>query len=167
MIEGRNINLRTVTENDLAELFTLISNLAEMGEFWPVFLSSEPNFKKKFVETGFWDENFGKTLITNKTNTIIGEIFYFKTAYYRCDYEVGYQLFRNETRGKGIMTEAFSLFSSYLFALCPIPRLQITCIPGNVAILRNAMFSRGSHHDLELFSLLREECWPLAAVLND
>ncbi|BBB91930.1 MAG TPA: GNAT family protein [Methylomusa anaerophila] len=180
MIEGKNINLRTVTENDLTELFALASRLREMGEFWSVLLPSEPNLKKEFAETGFWSKNFGKMLITDKTNTIIGEISYFKNAHYRCGYEIGYQLFREETRGKGTMTEALSLFSSYLFALYPIPRLQITCMAGNIAssrvaekcgfkhegTLRKATFNRGQYHDLELFSLLREECPSLGDVLK-
>jgi RimJ/RimL family protein N-acetyltransferase len=179
MIEGKNIKLRTITEFDLAEIFTLSSKLWEKGEYWSVILPSDVLLQRRFTESGFWDDRFGKMLITDKSNKFLGDIFYFQNADYRSGYEIGYQLYQQEHRGKGIMPEALTLFSAYLFSLKPIPRLQITCIKGNIpsrrvaekcgfqyeGTLRQATFNRGEYYDLELFSLLREECLSLTAVL--
>ncbi|MCP6657804.1 GNAT family N-acetyltransferase, partial [Klebsiella pneumoniae] len=78
-------------------------------------------------------------------------------------------------RGKGYMSEALSLFSSFLFESKPIPRLQLTVVVGNESsrkvaekcgyryegTLRKAAFLAGKYVDLELFGLLPDECPPL------
>ncbi len=117
MIEGKNIILRTIREDDLEEIFNLTSNFSERGEHWHVQLASEPIFKKKFMDTGFWDDNFGKLLITDKSHRLVGEIVYFKGVWYMPGYEIGYQLYRKEDRGKGYMTEALSIFTAYFFCI--------------------------------------------------
>ena len=184
MIEGKQIILRTITSADLEEVFNLLSNIKEKGTFWSLLLPSDPLHRQKFNETGFWDGIYGRLLIAEKNGStsgrLLGEICYFQNAPYRAGYEIGYQLYRQEYRGKGIMTEALRLFSSYLFELWPIPRLQITCMQGNIpsrrvaekcgfkfeGVLRQATFNRGHYYDLELFSLLREECPSFSAALK-
>lgn len=172
MIQGKNIRLRMVREGDLEEILNLKNNLTERGEYGHVSLSSEHNFKKKFMDTGLWDDNAGVLLIMDKNDKLVGEIAYFKGVFYMAGYEVGYQLYRKEDRGKGYMTEALTIFSAYLFALKPIERLEICVSKGNIpsrkvaekcgfkfeGIKRNAVFNSGSYDDLELLSLLRGEC---------
>lgn len=179
MLEGKNIIMRTIREDDLEEIFNLTSKFSERGEHWHLQLSSEPMFKKKFMETGFWDDQFGKLLITDKSHRLVGEIVYFSGVWYMPGYEVGYQLYRKEDRGKGYMTEALAIFTAYLFELKPIERLEIALNEGNVpsrkvaekcgfkfeGIKRKAVYSRGLYNDLELFSLLRDECPALSDVL--
>ncbi len=94
MIEGKNIKLRTITEFDLAEIFTLSSKLWEKGEYWSVILPSDVLLQRRFTESGFWDDRFGKMLITDKANKFLGDIFYFQNADYRSGYEIGYQLYQ-------------------------------------------------------------------------
>ncbi|HWR39024.1 MAG TPA: GNAT family protein [Patescibacteria group bacterium] len=180
MIEGHQINLRTMLEKDMGEVFTALSNLREKGEHWPVTLPSDPLHRKMFAETGFWNETYSRMLITDKVDTILGEICFFKNAPHHAGLEIGYHIYRQADRGRGITTEALRLFSAYLFDLLPIPRLQITCLKENTGsrrvaekcgftyegCLRQATFSRGEHHDLELFSLLRQECPPLKDMLQ-
>ena len=180
MIEGRQVNLRTMVEADMDKIFTLLSNVREKGDYWPLTLPSDSLHRKMFAETGFWNDTYSRMLITDKAGIILGEICFFKNAPYRADLEIGYHIYRQADRGRGIASEALRLFSAYLFELLPIPRLQITCIKDNTGsrrvaekccytyegCLRQATFNRGKYHDLELFSLLREECPSLSDLLN-
>ena len=77
------------------------------------------------------------------------------------------------------MTAALRIFSAYLFELKPTPRLQLGMFKGNAAsrkvaekcgyqyegTQRQGNFLRGQYHDRETFSLLRNECRPLAEAL--
>lgn len=171
MIQGKNIILRTVRESDLEEMFARASDLQEKGYYWPMALPSKPKYLKRYQETGLWDVDFGTLLITAKDWRLIGEIGFFKGMWYQEGFEVGYHIYREADRGKGYTSEALSLFTAYLFAAKPIPRLQINVSKGNAAsrrvaekcgyryegTMRKAVFNRGRYHDLELFSILRGE----------
>jgi RimJ/RimL family protein N-acetyltransferase len=74
-------------------------------------------------------------------------------------------------QGQGIMTEALSLFTDYLFQSTKIHRVQLIIADGNIAsekvaqkcgftyegTARQAMFARGRHWDMKLYALLRDE----------
>ncbi|WBW94936.1 GNAT family N-acetyltransferase [Oceanirhabdus sp. W0125-5] len=179
MIKGKLINLRTMRQEDIDEIFCLTSDLSQRGEYWDVRLSSEPSFKKRFQETGCWNDTFGTMIITNKEGRLLGEISYFKGVWYLPGYEVGYRIYRDEDKGKGYTSEALRLFTAYLFELKPIKRLEIQVSVGNIpsrkvaekvgfkyeGLKRQAVFSKGKYEDIELFSLLREECLSLSEVL--
>ena len=172
MIKGKTINLRTVRQEDLDEIFSLTSDLSQRGEYWNVSLTSEPIFKKRYQETGFWNDDFGTMIITDKSNRLIGEITYFKGVWYLPGYEIGYRIYRDEDKSTGYTTEALRLFLAYLFELKPIKRLEIQLSKGNIAsrrvaekcgfiyegLKRQAVFSKGRYEDIELFSILKEEC---------
>lgn len=172
MILGKNINLRVVRECDLDELFGLNSGLSEKGDYDSLQLPAESMLKNRFRENGMWSEDFGSMLICDKTGRIMGDISYFKGLRYCEGYEIGYRLFRREDRGKGYMTEALKLFSAYMFSVKPIARLQVNCFSENAAsrrtaekcgykyegTMRKAVFCRGRFYDLDLLSIMREEC---------
>jgi hypothetical protein len=82
MIRGENVTLRTVRESDLDSLFSFLSDIANRGEFFPIMIPSEAIFKKDFRDTGFWQEGFGRLLICDKNEQVVGSIWYFKTASY-------------------------------------------------------------------------------------
>ncbi len=171
MIKGEEINLRVVQERDLDTLFHFWSDITNRGDFFPIFLSSEQQFKKKFQETGFWNEEYGRLLITDQDDRMLGTIWYFKSIPYFDALEIGYILFDQDSRNKGMMTEALSLFVRFLFETKKIHRLQLTVVVGNTAskrvaekcgftsegIARKAIFLKGNNVDLEWFSLLRDE----------
>ena len=112
--------------------------------------------------------------------SMVGEITYFKGLWYMPGYEIGYQIYRKEDRGKGYITEALKIFTAYLFDAKQINRLEIELSAGNIAsrkvaekcgfkyegLKRQAIFSRGKYEDAELFSLIREECPSLRDVLS-
>lgn len=180
MIQGKKINLRVIKEEDIDEMTRLGNNLAERGEYLGVELASENQFKKHFNENGWWNAEHGKMLITDKQGDIVGDISYFK-GILGCDgYEVGCNIFEKENRGKGYACEALTLFSAYLFELRPIHRLEVLIFDGNVpsrkiaekcgyvyeGTMRQAFFARGKYHDVQFFSILREECKALAQVIS-
>lgn len=172
MIKGRLVNLRLIMQKDLDEIYAAISDISERGKYWPLNLQSEQGYKKRYADTGFWNNDFGTMVITDKNDKLVGEITYFKGLWYMPGYEIGYQIYRNEDRGKGYTTEALRLFTSYLFDAKEINRLEIEVSVGNTAsrkvaekcgfkfegIKRQAVYSRGKYEDIELFSLIREEC---------
>lgn len=169
MIRGEKIILRTVREDDIDILFGLRSDIANRGEYYPLDMSSQVEYKKRFQEHGFWEETKG-TLVICAADTIVGSISFFPAMYYN-GFEIAYILFDTTSRQKGYMTEALSLLSQYLFSTKTINRLQLTVIPGNQAskrvaekcgfksegIMRGAIFHHGENRDLEMFSLLRGE----------
>ena len=172
MIVGKNINLRLVRESDMEQLFVLNTDLSEKGDFDSMQLPAEPTLRSRFRENGMWSEDFGAMLICDKSGNILGDISFFKGLRYCEGYEIGYRLFRKENRGKGYMSEALRLFSAYMFSVKPIARLQVNCFSENVAsrkvaekcgfkyegTMRKAVFCKGRFFDLDLLSIMREEC---------
>jgi len=179
MLEGKNVNLRLFSEDDLDEYLTLDNKLDERGEHFPVVFYSVPKNRKDFGETGWWEDDQGRMLVTNKEGRMLGVIVFFKGFRYESGYEIGYVILRRADRGQGYMSEALRIFSAYLFELKPVPRLQIHTAQGNVparriaekcgykyeGTMRKLGFLRGEYVDVEQFSLLREECPSLAEVL--
>jgi RimJ/RimL family protein N-acetyltransferase len=133
VIRGKAIRLRTVRETDRDRLYTLLTDLANRGDFVPLRLPSEATFTRQFHETGFWSEDSGRFLIVNTADEIIGSIWYFKSIPYFDGLEIGYTMFDPQQRRRGIMTEALSLCADYLFQSTKIHRLQLLIAEGNIA----------------------------------
>jgi len=180
MLEGPNVILRLLTNDDLDEFLKLENTYAEMGEFASTDLRSPAAFRKQFGESGGWDDQLGRMLITDKSGRMLGHIMFMKEPSYQSGYDVGFAVFRREDRGKGYTTEALRIFSAYLFELQPIPRLQLGTHEENIAArrvaekcgykpegtLRRMFFARGEYVDCVLYSLLRDECPSLAEAMK-
>ena len=180
MLEGQKVNLRLFREEDLEEYYRLQSRVTERGDYFPLTIHSLPELRKQFTETGWWGENEGRMLITDKEGRIVGGIAYFWGATHHIPYEIGYIVFRPEDRGKGYMSEALRIFSAHVFESKPIERLQLCMFTGNMAsrrvaercgyrcegTMRKAAMLHGEWRDIYLFSLLREECSSLADALR-
>ncbi len=172
MIRGKNIILRTWTKEDIKPFFELVSHVEEKGLYWPVNLPSLPEMEKRFEKNGFWEEKNGWLLICDLEGNILGSIGYFTQAEYVAGHEIGFQIAKAANRGKGIMTEALRLLSSYMFLSKDIPRLQVVTDVDNIACrkvaekcgyklegtMRNFAFTRGEYRDFVMYSLLPEEC---------
>lgn len=162
MIRGHGIELRTVRETDLDSLYALLTDIANRGEFVPSHIPSEAGFKQQFHENGFWSEEYGRLLIGTPESDIVGSIWYFKSIPYFDGFEIGYTMFDPVQRGQGIMTEALSLFTDYLFEIKNIHRVQLIIAEGNLASVkvaqkcgftyegtaRQAMYQRGQYRDM-------------------
>lgn len=179
MLTGKNVNLRLIHEEDLPELLALMNNLHQRGDYLGIELHHETKIQKYYTEAGFWEKDFGRMLIADKSGRMLGAITFFKGVGDSEGYEIGLQIYREEDRRKGHATEALRLFCSYLFELKPIQRLQICTVKENAAArriaekcgfvlegtMRKAFFARGKYHDLDFLSMMREECPPLSEVL--
>lgn len=171
MLQGENISLRLVREPDLEIYYKHHQDISNRGEYYPIGIMSEPILKKKFQETGLWEENHGTLLIVTEEDEIIGEIEFFQTVSYLDELEIAYIIFSKEHRGKGATTEALKLMTGYLFDTKKINRIRLMIHPENIAskkvagkngyqfegIARGAWFNRGNHHDLEVYAILRHE----------
>lgn len=181
MIRGEGIALRTVREEDLGFLYDAISDVEIRGPWIQMRMSSQPGYRKRFQETGFFSPDEGMLVIADAEDTsrILGTIGWFRTVFYSDALEIGYQILDAAQRGRGIATVALRLCCGYLFADRNIHRLQLAVVVGNQAsrrvaekvgfrsegIQRGAAFLRGAYHDMEVFSLLRPEWKPVAPLL--
>jgi len=171
MLRGPSLHLRTVRESDLDGLHANLSNLEYRGSFFPLGLQSEPVFRRKFEEDGFWGQDEGMLLMVDADDRVVGEIEFYPITHYLTGSELSYMVFGPDHRGRGYATEAVKLMTSYLFARLRIERVQLAIHPENEAsrkvaqkagytresLMRRCWFHRGRFHDLEIWSILRDE----------
>ena len=171
MLHGERIVLRLAREADLGALHAFEVDLGARGAYFPLGVRSEPALRSEFEKNGFWDRDEGMLLITTPDDAIVGEIEFFPITHYLVGYEISYQLFEPRHAGHGYTSEAVMLLASYLFGLKRVNRLQLNIHPDNGASrrvaekcgftyegrMRGAWFHRGTYHDLEIWSLLRDE----------
>jgi len=179
MIEGKNIILRQFRESDLDEYFRLNNLISERGEHYPLRIFPEVKIRKMFEEDGIWSEKRGNLLITDKSGRLLGDIGFFSDSHYIAGFEVGYQIFLRADRGKGYATEALKILTAFLFESKEIPRLFLATVSENIpskkvaekcgfkydGTMRKAGFCRGELHDIDYYSLMREECPSLKEVM--
>lgn len=189
MLKGRRITLRTIRPDELDRVYRQISDINAKGPWWHLDLPSEQAFRREYADNGCWGEREGRMLIVpNEADDSpfspgfapIGELIYFRGLDYQAGVEIGYEIFQAAHYGKGYMSEALLLFCSWLFEVRPFNRVQVNLMRENSGsrrvaekcgfihegTMRSATFHRGRYHDLELFSLLREECPRLDTLLG-
>lgn len=171
MLNGKSIRLRPVWENDLDQLYSLHLDIDNRGDYFPRGILSRPAFQKQFQETGFWSKDDGMLLIISEKDEILGHIEFFKTVNYLDEYELSYQVYTTEQRGKGVATEAVNLLVLYLFESKQVNRIRLVIHPDNVAscrlakkcgfkhegTARGAWYNKGKHNDVEIYSILHED----------
>lgn len=171
MITGSNVSIRTIQEDDLSELFSLLSDIESKGAFLPLQMQSEVNFKNEFNKNGFLSDLSEKYIIISNQNKIIGLTWLFKSVPYFDAVEIGYQVFNSQNRRKGIATETVKLLSKYIFESRQVNRIEIRTAVDNKAsekvaqksgfshegTNRQAAFSKGKHYDMHIYALLRSE----------
>lgn len=179
MLTGKDINLRLIKDEDIPEMLDLTNNLCHRGDYLGVELHHEMKIKKYYSDAGFWEKDFGRMIIIDKSGGLLGAVTFFKGVGDSEGYEIGCQIYRKEDRGKGYATEAIKLFCAYIFELKPIQRLQICTVKENIAArrvaekcgfifegtMRKGYFARGKYHDLDFLSMIREESVPLCELL--
>ena len=188
MLRGKRVTLRTIRPDELDIVYRHISDINAKGPWWHLDLPSEQAFRREYAENGCWGEREGRMLILpNDADDSpfatqfapVGELIYFRGLDYQAGVEIGYEIFQTKDYGKGYMTEALQLFGAWLFAVRPFNRVQVNLMTENTGsrrvaekcgfrhegTMRAATFHRGTYHDLDLFSLLREESPPLESLL--
>ena len=174
MLKGKSITLRPVRESDLDQLYRYHIDIDNRGDFFPRGILSQPAFQKQFQETGFWSKDDGMLVIVSSNDEILGHIEFFKTVNYLDEYELSYQIYASEQRGKGAATEAVNLLVRYLFETKRVNRIRLVIHPDNLAsrrlaekcgfkhegTARGAWYNRGAHHDVEIYAILHDEVIP-------
>ena len=175
MLKGKSVQLRTVRQSDLQELYTRHIDLANRGDFFPLGFVSEIEFRQRFEKNGFWEKEEGLLLIVDEAETMVGHIEFFKTVNYLDELELSYQIYDQAKRGKGYATEAVRLLVRYLFGRLKTNRIRLIIHPENCAsrrvaekggftlegTARGAWYHQGISHDVEVFAILREEVKPI------
>jgi RimJ/RimL family protein N-acetyltransferase len=171
MLSGNNIKLRMIREADLEHLWERHADIADRGPFFPIGVIPHVSFQRHFNEDGFWSENEGMLVITDKAGAILGHIEFFQTVKYLDEFELSYQIYGTQNRGKGVATEAVTLMTRYLFERTKRNRIRLLIHPENKAsirvadkagfhfetITRGIWFNRGANHDLAVYYILRDE----------
>ena len=174
MIQGKNINLRVVTQADLSLLDAWENDIAYNSEYNTFGLRGAGYREKRFAEDGLIGAKFSTLLIVTKEGIPVGTIGYHQAGYgpnegSRC-YNIGISL-HSDYRGKGYGTEAQKLMADYLFATYPIMRVEASTDIMNRAeqrslekagftrdgVMRQAQWRNGSWHDIAVYSKLRGE----------
>lgn len=170
MLTGKTIRLRPLREADLERVYEFHQDISNRGLYFPIGVVAEPVFRRRFQESGFWEENEGMLLIVNDEDEILGHIEFFHTVAYLDELELSYHIYTSEQRGKGIATEAVGLMTGYLFDRKKVNRIRLIIHPDNAAskrvaqkcgfkyegLARGAWFNRGRNHDVEVHALLRD-----------
>jgi len=171
MLKGKSISLRPVHEADLDHLYRLHIDIDNRGDFFPRGFLAQPTFQKQFQETGFWGKDEGMLVIVSPSDELLGHIEFFKTVNYLDEYELSYQVYALEHRGKGVATEAVNLLVRYLFETRRVNRIRLIIHPDNAAsrrlaekcgfqhecTARGAWYHRGTHQDVEVYAILHED----------
>jgi RimJ/RimL family protein N-acetyltransferase len=171
MLRSDLIQLRPVQKRDLDVLYSNLNDLEYRGAYFPLTLQSEAKFYRQFEEHGFWEKEEGMLLIVTPDDEIVGEIEYFPITSYLVGYELSYLIFGRENAGKGYASDAVRLLTEYLFGRLRTNRLQLNIHPDNEAsrrvatkagytlegLMRGCWFHQGRYHDLEIWSMLRDE----------
>jgi RimJ/RimL family protein N-acetyltransferase len=171
MLHGDVVSLRLAREGDLSELYELLTDLDARGSYFPLGVTSETALRAAFDKNGFWDDDEGMLLMTAAADEIVGEIEFFPITHYLQGYEISYQLFKDRHAGRGYASEAVMLLVCYLFGRKRVNRMQLNIHPDNAAsrrvaekcgftfegLMRGCWFHQGVYHDLEIWSVLRDE----------
>ena len=89
MLTGHRVILRTVREEDLDGLFDLIADVRTIGDHWPLRIGSESEWRKKFHENGWWSEDFGRMLLTDRDGERLGYLNYYMPSHSYHGREIG------------------------------------------------------------------------------
>lgn len=172
IVQGPTVFLRTISEADLDFLFARANDIELRGPYFPAWIQSETDFRRRFHEDGFWSESAGTLAIcANNDGRILGQIMRFRATPYWDNYEVGYRLLDRAQEGRGITTEALMLFTYALFISDSVHRLELKIVPDNLASRRVAekcgyqyestarqVLRRGPRHlDMMTYALLRPD----------
>jgi ribosomal-protein-alanine N-acetyltransferase len=171
MLKGTSITLRPVRETDLDQLYAYHTDIDNRGDFFPRGILAQPAFRKQFQETGFWSKEEGMLVIVSPKDEILGHIEFFKTVNYLDEFELSYQVYAPEQRGKGVATEAVNLLVRYLFEAKRVNRIRLVIHPDNLAsrrlaekcgfrhegTARGAWYHQGAHRDVEIYAILHTE----------
>ena len=139
MLKGKKVSIRAFEKEDLEEYTRKSSNPENQKKQFTFMLKKMSDIYQQFEKDGLLSIEGGRLLILSKENEILGYVSFFKGSPYINGYEIGYQIFEEENKGKGYATEAVELTTSFLFDYQPILRIQICTSEENLSSERVAL----------------------------
>ncbi|MFX0023612.1 MAG: GNAT family N-acetyltransferase [Candidatus Hermodarchaeota archaeon] len=178
MLEGTNINLRVLEQEDLPLYHEWFNTPEIMGMYNAHAFRqiSKDWLKNVFSRIG---DDLQIFIIEKKDKTRVGLILYFLVKGGPVELlEIGSILIPSE-RQKGFGKEAVTMFVDYLFLTKNISRIQATTDIRNIGaqtvlektgftkegVIRNMIFNQGKWQDFFLYSVLRKE-WKEPKILK-
>ncbi len=178
MLEGPNINLRIIEQEDIPIYHEWINTPEIMGMY---NAHAFRQISKDWLKQGFSNlgDNLQIFLIEKKDKTRVGLILYFLVKGGPVELlEIGSIVIPSE-RQKGFCEEAVTMFVDYLFLTKNISRIQATTDIRNIGaqkvlektgftkegVIRNMIFNQGEWQDFALYSILRKE-WKEPKILK-
>jgi len=169
LLEGKNVNLRNATENDVLLVMQWWNDPQYMGEFQDTKTLPNEELEKVMLERTIF------FMIEKKDGAKIGHIGGWMIGR---TMEIGFALLPN-ARNKGYGSEAIQLMVDYLFITKDIARIQVSTDTENAAsqkavekagfiregTMRKSWYMRGDYRDHYLYSILREE-WKEPKILT-
>ncbi|MDM5317355.1 GNAT family protein [Fictibacillus sp. b24] len=173
LLETERLFLRKITLDDAEDMFQYGSD-DDVSKYvtWDTHLSLADT--EKFIEFILGKYARGEIApwgIERKENgEFIGTVDFVSWQPHHHTAEIGYVLSKKYW-GQGIITEAVSELVEFGFKYMDLVRIQARCFLENAGsegvmkklgmsyegILRKAMFAKGQHQDLKLYSILKEE----------
>jgi RimJ/RimL family protein N-acetyltransferase len=162
LLEGKKVNLRAATKDDVSLIARWWSNAEYMGEHQDVMTLSIEELEKVMLErTTFF-------LIQKKDDTRVGHVGGWMQGPKMM--QIGYAVTPDERR-KGYGTEAIQLIVGFLFWTRDIGRIQAMTDTRNTAsqralekagftrecTMRKSWYARGEYRDQYLYRILRED----------
>jgi RimJ/RimL family protein N-acetyltransferase len=168
LLEGRLINLKSATEDDVSLVLKWWGDQRYMGEYQDTRMLSREELQKVMLESTIF------FIVEKKDGTKIGHIGSWMMGR---TMEIGFALLPNERR-KGYGTEAIQIMTDHLFITKDIARIQASTDTKNEASqkalekagftregkMRKSWYARGEYRDHYLYSILREE-WKEPKIL--
>ena len=178
MLEGSNINLRVMEQEDIPLYHEWFNTPEIKGMYNAGTFNQRPKnlLQKALINLG---DNLQIFIIEKKDKTKIGLILYFLLKGGPIELlEIGSIIIPSE-RQKGFCKEAVTIFVDYLFLTKNISRIQATADIRNIGshkvlentgftkegIIRDMIFNQGKWRDFALYSILRKE-WKEPKILK-
>ena len=114
-----------IKEKDLDIVFSFLSDFESKGQFLPIEIQSEVNFRKEYETNGFITEKASRYVLVSKDEEVIGLTWVFTSVPYFDAVEIGYHVFDKSSRNKGYATEAVNALVNYLFESKQLNRIEI------------------------------------------
>ncbi|QST01162.1 GNAT family N-acetyltransferase [Pontibacillus sp. ALD_SL1] len=172
-LETDRLLLRRITSEDLDDMYEYVSN-EEVTKYvtWEAHRSlSDTKEFIKYALSQYEDKDLSPWGIEYKSNgKFIGTIDFVSWEVNHHVAEVGFAI-SQDYWGKGITTEAVNELIKFGFTHMNLVRIQARCLVENrgsecvmekagmsfEGILRKSMLVKGKHHDLKIYSILKEE----------
>lgn len=179
-LETERLTLRKMNSKDITDIFEYASN-EEVTKYvtWNTHRTFEDT--KQFVKlvlNQYKAKRVAPWVIEDKENRkVIGTIDFVSWNPEQKVAEIGYAI-SQDYWGKGITTEATKKIIKFGFEKMDLVRIQARCFSENIGsarvmekagmsfegVMRNGVFLKGKHRDLKIYSILKEEFFPLEKV---